>query len=193
MKNVFLLLLGCSLSLLACSTEDSTDLPTSESNSQENVTVLSTTSTNGFWDRFLRFNVARRSQWCESGLGVCTMKDYDEAQEDKAQRDKELEELGQQDYGIYSVNSIEVPIDPVEDLEKGVIDVYYDQSELLATGQLQLDIKLAQAPTSTPAPLMVEESLSVDIEGVTFTLPMGNYEYNSALGTYGGYTITISN
>ncbi len=59
--------------------------------------------------------------------------------------------------------------------------------------QLQLDIKLAQAPTSTPAPLMVEESLSVDIEGVTFTLPMGNYEYNSALGTYGGYTITISN
>lgn len=121
------------------------------------------------------------------------MKDYEEAQEDKAQRDKELKDLEQKDYGIYSANSIEVPINPVDGLEKGVIDVYYNKNELLTTGQLNLDIKLAQAPTATPIPLKVEESLSVTIKGRIFTLPAGDYSYNPALGTYGGYTITISN
>lgn len=192
MKNVFLLLLGCSLSLLACSTEDSTNLPTSESNSQENVTVLSTTSTSGGWDDFLRFDWARKSKKCKKGFGICTMQDKRDVIEEEKRR-QELEDLAQNDVGLYQSNSIVAPIDPIDDFEGGVMDVIYDKEELLTTGQLQLDIKLAQAPTSTPTTLMVEESLSVDIEGVTFTLPMGNYEYNSALGTYGGYTITISN
>lgn len=190
MKKI--LLAFTAMLMLACSSEETNLVSSSESNSQENLTTMSTTG-GGFWDRFLRFNWARRSQYCESGLGICTMKDYDEAQAEKAQREKELKDLEQKDYGIYSANSIEVPIDPVDDLEKGVVDVLYNKAELLATGQLILDFKLAQAPTSSPGPLVIEENLSVVIEGVTFTLPMKNYEYNPSLGAYGGYTITISN
>lgn len=191
-KSIFLLL-GCSLSLLSCSTEDSTTtLSTSESDISTEGTTLSTNSVTTMSD-FLRFEVARRSKACREGLGICTMQDKRDAIEEEQRRKKELEDLAQNDVGLYQSNSIEAPIDPTDDFEGGIMDVIYDKADLLATGQLQLDIKLAQAPTSTPVPLKVEETLSITIDGIVFSLSAGDYNYNPSLGTYGGYTIIISN
>lgn len=108
--------------MLSCSSEETSSPSNQESNSQENITTMST-SGGGFWNRFLRFDVARRSQFCDDGWGICTMKDVEEADREKAEREKELKDLEMKDYGIYSSNSIEVPLDPVGDLDKGVIDV----------------------------------------------------------------------
>lgn len=190
MKNLFLLMLGSTLVLLSCSTEDS-----SSNNLESNVTIE--TNSKSSYSRasesnFLRFDVYRRSRMCRSGFGICTMKNKRDALEEEAQRRKELEELEQQDLGIYQSYSIVAPIDPTEDFEGGVLDVIYDLNALLEAGKLQLDIHLAEAPTSAPMPLIVEETLSLDIDGQIFTLQADNYEYISSMGVYGGYTITIS-
>lgn len=195
MKKSFFLMLGCSLALLSCSSEESSsNLLESNTNIQTNaITSFSTTSTSWDWNDFLRFDVYRRSKMCKRGFGICTMQDKRDAIEEEAQRQRELEALEQQDLGIYHSYSIVAPIDPTDDFEGGVLDVVYDRNALLATGELQLDIHLAQAPTSTPEPLMVEETLSLNIDGQIFRLQAGNYDYISSMGAFGGYTITISN
>lgn len=192
MKKHFVLLLGCSLSLLSCSTEDSLlEFPTSESTVGS--AILSTNSVTAPMSDFLRFDFARRSKFCDSGLEICTMQDKRDSIEEKERRQKEIDDLAKKDVGLYQSYSIEAPIDPTDDFEGGIMDVIYDKALLLSTGQLQLDIKLSQAPTSTPVPLKVEETLSITIKSIVFYLPAGDYNYNPSLGTFGGYTVTISN
>lgn len=195
MKTIKQLSLG-SLALLlffsiSCSTEENTDMDMAKTSIQTGKENLKTTGIQGvFFSDFLRFNVARRSRLCKEGWGVCTMQDKRDAIEEEKRR-QEIEDEAKTDHGIYRSNSIVVPADPTDNIEDGILDVLFDRAQVLAQGKLDLDIKLAQAPTSSPVPLIVEEMVTVDISGQLFKLPAGNYQYNPALGTYGGYHITI--
>lgn len=61
----------------------------------------------------MRFDFARRSKFCNSGLGICTMKDHREADEEL----KRLQESYDEYMGIYNINSIVAPINPVDNFE----------------------------------------------------------------------------
>jgi len=185
MKKI--LLVFSAMLMLACSSEETSENSITENNSQENLKASSIQEASFI----IRFNLARVSRGCESGFGICSMKRKREIEEEKRRR--ELEETAQHDVGIYQANSILAPIIPNDDFQGGIMDVIYDENQLINSGTLELDIKLAQAPTTAPAALLVEESLFFDIDGKRFTLAAGNYQYNSRLGSNGGYTITINN
>lgn len=175
---------------IACSSDDSSSSRIEES---ENHTDLK--STFGVDpSRIGRFDIARRSRFCRSGFGICTMKDVDDARAEEKRIQEELERLAERNLGLHSVNSIVAPIDPVEDFHGGVMYVKYDLQDVMRDGYLQLNIALSAAPTSSPEPFVVEEDITTELDGIKdkfLVLEKGSYNYDAHIGQYGGYSIRI--
>lgn len=174
---------------VACSSDDSS----TETNTQmEN--SMKITASDFDWSRLGRFDIARRSRFCRNGFGICTMKDVDDARAEEKRIQEELERLEERNLGLHSVNSIVAPIDPVEDFHGGVMYVKYDLQDVMRDGYLQLNIALSAAPTSSPEPLVVEEDITTELDGIKdkfLVLEKGSYNYDAHIGEYGGYSIRI--
>lgn len=177
-------------SFIACSNDDS-----SSSRIEENENHTDLKSTFGVDpSRIGRFDIARRSRFCRNGFGICTMKDVDDARAEEKRIQEELERLEERNLGLHSVNSIVAPIDPVEDFHGGVMYVKYDLQDVMRDGYLQLNIALSAAPTSSPEPLVVEEDITTELDGIKdkfLVLEKGSYNYDAHIGEYGGYSIRI--
>lgn len=135
----------------------------------------------------MRFDFARRSKFCNSGLGICTMKDHREADEEL----KRLQESYDEYMGIYNINSIVAPINPVDNFEGGTMYVVYDVNELKRNGYLKFEVKVQNRPTSTPQPLIIEDTLYINDSTDTYALKAGTYNFDYSLGNFGGYTFYI--
>ncbi|PJR03017.1 hypothetical protein [Avrilella dinanensis] len=191
-KKVIFSIFGMALlvtGFVACSSDDSS----TETNTQmEN--SMKITASDFDWSRLGRFDIYRRSRFCRKGFGICTMKDVDDARAEEKRIQEELERLEERNLGLHSVNSIVAPIDPVEDFHGGVMYVKYDLRDVMRDGYLQLNIALSEAPTSDPEPLVVEEDITTELDGIKdkfLVLEKGSYNYDTHIGEYGGYSIRI--